>query len=670
MSNFPHLFSPLTIRNHTYRNRIITGPTMFAAAAFDSDIGENVLRMVEVRAKGGAAAVTTGEMCVNHEEGDALVNVPVDYSKHEGSYFDGFKDYASRIKKHGAIAMVEFAHDTSFAEVKPPYHPVGPVSYVRADGVEVKAMDEAMMKKIIADFVQATQFMMAAGFDGIMVHTGHGFLFQQFISPLFNKRTDEYGGSMENRARFPLMLLEAVREAGGEEMILELRFSAEDGLPGGMTIDDCVEFCQIIDGKVDIIHISNGLKWLGYRTHTFTSMYDVHGYNVPFAEKVKAIVTQSKVAVVGGINSPELAEEIIAGGKADLVVLARQAFADPEFPNKAANGQEDRIRRCVRCYHCYPGAYREHETDLEINELKKIMRKIMREQRQTGHCAINPQSDFTVYPERFPAPAGSRRVLIVGGGVAGMQAALTARERGHKVTLAEKSGMLGGVLNFTEKDIYKVDLKNFKNVLMREVENDEEIAIRLNTEVTPEFIEEFKPDVLILAVGATPVMPGIPGIEQGMDAVQMYSNLEGVGPKVVFVGGGLVGCEAGLDLAGAGHEVTVVEMMDRIAPETYTMYRAALLDAMDKNGVKQILGHRCTEILPHGVKAVDGQGKEIFLEADTICYAAGMKANRGIVENLKAAAGNIQVFEIGDCVCAGKVADATTAAYKAAMTII
>ena len=595
MNKFPNLFSPITIRNHTYRNRIITGPTMFAAAAFVEGFGESVFRMVERRAQGGAACVATGEININTEEGDCLLSLPVDYSKHEGHFFEGFQEYARRIKKNGAIALIEFGHDVAYAEVKPPHHPYGPMAFTREDGVEVLAMDEAIMKKITDDYARATKFMMAAGFDGVLLHGGHGFIFQIFISPYFNKRTDKYGGSMENRARFPVQILDAIRAAGGENMLIEVRMSAEDGLPGGMTIDDCVEFCRLIDGKADIIHVSNGLKRPGNRTHCFTSMYDAHGYNVPFAEKIKKAVTKAKVAVVGGINSPELAEDIIAKGKADFVILAREAFADPEFPNKAANGQDDRIRRCVRCFDCYPGGYREHETEMDLAKFNEVVPQKML--AQVGQCAINPLSNFHIYPEKYPVPAGSRNVLVVGGGVAGMQAAITASERGHQVTIAEKSGTLGGILNFTDYDAYKVDLRNFKNLLVREMDL-RKIKVLLNTEVTADFLKEFQPDNVILAVGSSPVVPRIPGIETAVDALELYRNLDKAGHKVVIIGGGLVGCETGLNLAKAGHDVTVVEMQDRMAPEAFSMPRAALLDQMDRDGVHQLLGHKCVAILP------------------------------------------------------------------------
>ena len=667
MSKYPNLFSPITIRNHTYRNRITTGPTMFAAAAFLEGFEEGVFRMVERRAEGGAAAVATGEMAVNTEEGDCLINASVDYSRHEGRYFEGFKEYANRIKKHGAIAMVEFGHDVAYAEVKPPYHPYGPVAFVREDGVQVLAMDEAMMDKIANDIARAARFMMAAGFDGILLHGGHGFLFQQFISPHFNTRTDEYGGSMENRARFPLKVLKALREAGGEDMILELRFSAEDGLPGGMTIDDCVEFCKFIDGKVDIIHVSNGLKWLGYRTHCFTSMYEAHGYNARFAEAIKKAVTQSKVAVIGGINSPELAEEIIASGKADLVVLGRQAFADPEFPNKAATGRGDLIRRCVRCFHCYPGGYREHETELPLAEFVPYVLPKMLE--VVGQCAINPVSNFHIDPQSFPAPADRRKVLVVGGGIAGIQAAITASERGHEVTLGEKSGVLGGILNFTDHDVNKGDLRGFKDVLIREIE-EKGIAVLLNTEVTSQFLKDFQPDAVILAVGSSPLLPPIPGVEHAMDALDLYGNLDRVGKRVVIIGGGLVGCETGLHLAATGHEVTIIEMLERMAPETFGMPRAALLDEMERRGVRQVLGHRCTEILMNGVKVIDANGNEEMIEADSVCYSVGMKPRSETVASLKEQVPGVPVFEIGDCRCVGKVVNATESAYRVAMGIV
>ena len=250
-----------------------------------------------------------------------------------------------------------------------------------------------------------------------------------------------------------------------------------------------------------------------------------------------------------------------------------------------------------------------------------------------------------------------------------MQAAISAGERGHRVTLAERCDGLGGILNFTDRDAYKSDLRDLKNVLIREIET-RDIDVLTNTQVTAEFVRDFRPDAVILAVGSSPLLPPIPGIEHAMDALELYRDKDRVGRRVVMIGGGLVGCEAGLHLAATGHDVTIVEMLDRVAPETFAMIRAALLDEMFKRGIRQLLGHRCVGILPNGVRVVGNEGDESFLEADTICYSVGMKVCGEMAASLRAAAGGVPVFEVGDCTCVGKVANATESAYRAAMEIV
>ena len=532
---FPHVFEPITIRGKTYKNRLIAAPTMFAHSIFTIPaMKENVYRMVENRARGGFAAVSTGEHPVNAEEGTALFyEHPIDFTKPEGPDFEAIREYADRIRKYGALCYFEFCHEGARAEHNPPYSPWGPDGYVREDGVEVKALDLPMMEKICTDFYNISRYARLCGFDGVLLHGGHGFIIQQFVSPWTNHRTDEFGGSMENRARFPKMIIDACRRGIGEDGIIEFRFSAEDGEPGGMTIGDTVEFCKEIDGLVDIIHVSNGLKWAGSRTHTFSSFLDPHGINVEHAAKVKAAVKQSKVAVIGGFNSPEHCEEVLAAGKADFIELGRQGFADPEFPNKALNGQEDSIRRCVRCFQCYPG-FCEHPTDIPLfekigpEEAGKIYSPFA-----MGRCAINPNSGFGWYPETVSAPQGSRKVLIVGGGPGGLQAAITCAQRGHRAVLVEKAGRLGGTMNFTDTDGDKVDLRNFKNLLIREAEGCG-TDIRLNTTVTQELLDEVKPDVVLLAVGGRPTVPPIPGIETAMDALTAYDSMDKVGKRVVL----------------------------------------------------------------------------------------------------------------------------------------
>lgn len=527
-----------------------------------------------------------------------------------------------------------------------------------------------MMKKVCDDFARISRFAKACGFDGVLVHGGHGFNMQQFISPWTNHRTDEFGGSMNNRARFPMMLLDTVREAIGEEMIIELRISAEDGVKGGLTIDDTVEFCKLIDGKVDIIHVSNGLKWAGNQTNTFSDFFNIHGVNVEFAAKIKKAVRRSLIAVIGGINSPELAEEIIASGNADFIELGRQGFADPEFANKTKNGQADTIRRCVRCFQCYPG-FCEHKTDLPLWEKglpKEEVAKIY-SPASMGRCAINPNSGFGHYPDLMPIPVGSREVLIIGGGVGGLQAALTAKERGHKVTLVEKTNKLGGIINFTDIDADKVDLRNFKNLLIREVENAKDIKIIMNREADGNLIDEINPDSVIIAVGAYPLVPKIPGIDTAMNALEAYNSTDKIGKNVVLIGGGLVGCEVGLHLANEGRSVTIIEMNTMMAFETFGYYRNALMNEMDNRALVQILGSKCLEFKKDGVVILK-DGQESFINADTVIYSMGMKSNTKAVERLKESCKHRQVHIIGDCLKPGKVGDSVRSGYMAAMSII
>jgi 2,4-dienoyl-CoA reductase-like NADH-dependent reductase (Old Yellow Enzyme family)/thioredoxin reductase len=627
--------------------------------------------MVENRAKGGSGAVSTGEISVNAEEAKCLfLERAVDFTKFEGEDFEAIKEYATRIKKHGAIAYLEFCHEGSRSEAKPPYQPWGPMSYVREDGVEVKAMDMAMMEKVCNDYYNISRFARECGFDGVLIHGGHGFNIQEFISPWTNQRTDEFGITMENKARFPKMLIEAARRGIGEDKIIELRLSAEDGVEEGLKIEDTVEFCKLIDGMVDIIHVSNGLKWAGNQTNTFSDFFDMHGVNIEHAAKIKEAVTKSYVSVIGGINSPELAEEIIKSGKADFVELGRQGFADPEFANKAKNGQEDKIRRCVRCFNCYPG-FCEHKTDVPLWEKGLSQEEVAKiySPASMGQCAINPNSGFGHYEECYPLPEKEQHVLIIGGGVGGLQAAITASERGHSVTLVEKSDRLGGIINFTDVDEDKVDLRNFKNLLIREVTENEKIKVILNKTADEKMINEINPDSVIIAIGSSSLIPSIKGIDKAIPALDVYRNINRVGQRVVLVGGGLVGCEVGLYLASEGREVSIVEMNTMMAFETFGYYRNGLLDEMDKRKINQYLGAKCLEMHENGI-VVEQAGEDKLIPANTVVFSMGMSPNQQEAQQLAKACGERNVFVIGDCVKAGKVGDAVRSGYLAALQIV
>lgn len=672
MQKYPHLFSPIKIRKHTYKNRILSAPMLFGFYALEKGSDERVYRIIEDRARGGAAEVVVGETPVNNTDAPDILlpGLEVDYRQTTGRSFEAYKKYADVIKKHNTVALIELFHA---GHAKSPLlfgdrvNPWGPVGFVREDGVTVEAFDAAKMKKVRDDFVTCSQFMKEAGFDGICIHGGHGFLFTQFLSPSSNRRTDEYGGNLENRGRFPRQIVGDIRLNLGADFIIELRINGADLVPGGSTNEEMAGFCGTLDGLVDIIHVSSGFKSMGYATHEFTSMYDIHGVNVERAANIRK-KTNIPVTVVGGINSPEFAESIIAEGKVDFVSLGRQMIADPEFAAKAGGGRGDGIRRCLRCYHCYLGMPEIPGDKMRVSFGPHVTMGQLLD--GVEFCTINPRANREVHLEGMPVPQGSRQVLVVGGGPGGMQAAITACDRGHKVTLVEKEGSLGGLLYFTDTDVHKVDLKNFKDLLVREVQR-RDIKVLLATTATPGLIAGFKADAVILAIGASPTQPPIPGIQTAMHVLDIYKPGCKPGKKVVMVGGGLAGCETALDLAAKGHGVTIVEMLDRLATEAHAMALTATIREIEqRNNITVKTGLKCIEFMPQCIKVESASGRVEEIRGDTIVYSLGMNARRAETERLRSAAGRAAVFEVGDCVRGAKVFDAISEGFLAAMKIL
>lgn len=664
MCKFPKLFEPLKINDaYTMKNRICCAPMAFALIACDPEASEKSFRKLEAPARGGDAMVCAGELDVNFVDAVRIPLPPVDFTEKDSYAVRQVGEYARRIHKHGAIALCELVHcgaeKMPFDETQ---EAIGPVDEVKPSGVHVRAMTKDDMDRIAQDFVIGAQFAKNCGFDGITIHGGHGFLFTQFLSSTINRRTDEYGGSLENRAKFPIQILKAIRDAMGKDFIIEFRVSGDDTYQDerhGVTPEETGKFAHMLEGIVDLIQVSVGLYYDAVVTHQFSSMFVPHGVNVSISKTIKQY-TSLPVGVIGGINAPEQMEQMIANGEADYIALGRQSLADPELANKAKNGQEDRIRRCLRCFKCFPGSPEEGYTDLPFtsNELAKTV----------GACTINPLANLPFDPYELEPATEKKRVLIVGGGVAGMQAAITACDRGHQVILADKSGKLGGLLFFTDVDTDKPDLKNFKDMLIGEVER-RDIDVRLNTEIGPDSLKEIAPDELIIATGSLPNHPPIPGIENAIQSLEVYKGTAQAGENVVMIGGGLIGSEQGLFLAKTGHHVTVVEMLPRVANEAYGMYREALANEMAKENMELYENTKCLEIGKDYVKVQLPDGQEKVLHADTVLYALGMKAAPYQELEAAAQAAGIPVQVIGDAIRPAKVDQATRTGYLAGIKI-
>lgn len=659
MEKYNNLFKPLKINNKfTYKNRIESAPMAFGMIALDPDAADKSFRKLESIARGGDACVVVGEIDVNFKDAIRIPLPEIDFNETNGYAAERIGEYARRIKKHGAIALAELCHPGA---EKVPFGPdqetIGPNDEVRPNGTKVRAMTKEDMDRIAKDFVTGSKFLKAAGFDGVLIHGGHGFIFTQFLSPTYNKRTDEYGGSLENRAKFPIQILKAIRDAMGPDFIIELRISGDDGYQGGVTPEETGMFVHMLEGIIDSVQISVGIYYDAIETHQFSSMFVEHGCNANISAIIKKY-TSLPVGVIGGINSPEQMEQIIADGMADYIVLGRQSLADPELANKVKEGKADQVRRCLRCFKCFPGSPEEGYTDIPVssNELAKIV----------GYCTINPLANLPFDPYELEDAKESRKVLIIGGGVAGMQAAMTACDRGHKVILVEKEDKLGGLLYFTDVDTDKPDLMDFKNLMIREVER-RDIDIRMNTVANPELIKEIEPDEIIIATGSLPITPPISGIENAVQSMEVYKGKVIPGKKIIMIGGGLIGSEQGLFLAKTGHEVTVIEMLPRVANESYGMYREALVREMRKENMTLLEGTKCLEIAKDYVKVQLPDGTREVLKADTILYALGMKSVS--YEELMDAAGDIPVTVIGDAIAPAKVDQATKTGYLAGIEI-
>ena len=560
-------------------------------------------------------------------------------------------EFVIAIKAYGAVPSVQLNHHGQ--QVRPDRNdgrsPIGPMGFIREDGVKVLAMDEDMIEEAIEAYANAALFCKKAGFEMVQVHGAHGWLIAQFLSPYNNRRTDRWGGNLENRARFPMEVINRIRQKCGRDFLIEYRISGDEMIEGGMQIDDVIEFVKMIEDSIDIIHVSAGIH---DNLYTIKRMFPIiwftkPGCNVDLAEAVKKQVNLP-VITVGGINTPEHAEQILADGKADIIGMGRQLICDPEFPNKARRGLREDIIPCMRCNSC-------------------IAPLVPGGNFHFG-CAANPRIGRDRMLQRIQEPEASRRVVVVGGGPGGMMAAITAAERGHKVTLLEKSGALGGLLKTIDQEPAKWEVKRYKDFLVSRT-HKMVTDIRLNAEAIPEVVEALNPDVVIAAVGSKPIVPDLTGMdkEKALTVMDVYYNTETIGQDVVIVGGGLLGCEAALFLSERGRKVTIIEMLNKIGDPTYPHYNIPLVEAIDNEpNIRVKLQTKCVAVTPEGVR-LEKDGKEEIMSADSIVFLIGQTPERETVEKFRDCA--LQFYSVGDCVKPQRIMEATRMGFFSAMNI-
>jgi 2,4-dienoyl-CoA reductase-like NADH-dependent reductase (Old Yellow Enzyme family)/thioredoxin reductase len=645
---YPHLFEPITLGGALFRSRIFASPTGCLMVDADGGPTPEGVAFYERKAIGGAAAVTIGDCIVDSKIGQIT---PYQIRLDEPRNLPRLSALAESIYRHGAVASVELQHGGMFAHLayESGAQLLGPVDMaipderrvnndghdaaISSDGLRhIKGMTEDDIDQLITSFARSARLAKQCGFGMVMIHAGHGWGLAQFLSPKLNTRKDRWGGDFEGRTRLPLAVISAVRKEVGAKFPIEVRISGAECTDDGYDIYEGIRIAKALDGAADLIHVSAGHHESVYATMiTHPSMFLEDGCNVKYAAEIKKHI-KTPVATVGALSGPMLMEEIIASGQADVVEIARGLLSDPDLPIKARADKSGDINECMRCCAC-------------------LSNSTLRRRRA---CAINPEIGREL-EVRYESPAASsKRVLVIGGGVAGMEAALTARRRGHEVRIIEKNNRLGGVL-LCEKDVsFKSKLRDYLERQIRRI-SQHDITVSLGTVATAPMAEEYKPDAIIAALGARPIKPAISGIEGAnvFGAEEIYRNPKLAGNRTVILGGGLVGIELGIYLAGLGREVRIVEMMPQLSFGGNVAHRQALEHQIDRLNIQVDTAARILDFRD--------------LDADTVVYAVGQSPLRAEADEFRFLAP--EFYQIGDCLSPANIMKATEAAFTVARDI-
>jgi 2,4-dienoyl-CoA reductase-like NADH-dependent reductase (Old Yellow Enzyme family)/NADPH-dependent 2,4-dienoyl-CoA reductase/sulfur reductase-like enzyme len=641
---FPHLLAPLKIGSVVYRNRMFCAPTGHTDLAFGGQPSIDAIMYFERKAMGGAAVVTTGEVVVDPDE-------------MTGGYWPrtldlknrNFPRLASMVTRHGGVASVELQWQGMLSRLRGPKidRPAwGPVDMELPFG-KVTAMTDARFDEVIKAFGQAGLDAKKRGFQMVCLHGAHGWGLQQFLSPTTNTRTDRWGGTPENRCRLAVMAIDEIHRLCGRDFPVEIRISGSEIVSGGYGVDEACRIAEQLDGHADIIHVSVGSTAHGPESfaRTHVSMFYPQGRNVEYAAEIKKHAKKSLVGTVGGLSDPFFMEEILATGQADIIYMAREIICDPDMPNKVRAGHIEDVRKCMRCLNCFSECMLHGDF----------------------FCALNPETSRERENYYYLPPAVKQKVLVIGGGISGMQAALTASQSGHDVVLCEKSNQLGGAI-VCEKDV------PFKQRLHEYIEQQKyfisksKIDLRLNTEVTQEYAAAEKPDVIIAAVGSEPIIPDIPGIDlpNVHQAIDVYRDPSLARGKVVILGAGFVGTELAIYLQDFGIKTEIIEMLGDISDGGNDHHKDAVKDMIIQKKIPVHYNTKAVEMTLSGVKC-DGPDGEVFYNADTVIHSVGMKAHHDEALKFEKIA---PVFHmIGECRRPANILFATSTGYTAAKYI-
>lgn len=643
MQEFKHLFSPIKIGETTVKNRIFMPPisTNLADKGYVTDA---LVAHYAARAKGGVGLIVTEVTTVE----PTYIYLPGDMSIHDDSFIPGWKKLTEAVHQYGCKIIPQLFHPAYMAFPIPgtpqliaPSH-VGP--YYAKEAPRPVTKEE--LKVIIKQFGEAALRVKKAGGDGVEIHAAHAHgLLGGFLSPLYNKRTDEYGGDLSCRLRLTLEVIEEVRKKCGKDFIIDVRISGDEYTDGGLNINDGIYVAKKLEeAGVDMLHVSGGTTIA--RGSSIPAPGTKMGSHSLLSEEIKKYVS-IPVATVGRITEPWIADELIANGKADICMMGRANLCDPEFANKAQKGHIDEIRPCIGCLRCLTG--------------------IMFGKRVS--CTINPSLEIE-NEETIKESEVKKDVLVIGGGPAGMEAAYVARQRGHHVVLCEKSDELGGEMNLAAVPIAKQDLCKVIKYMTHKLD---EVDVRLNTEVTLDMLEnEFKGYEVIAGTGASPiVIDSFTKFKSWMTADDILSGKKFPGRKIVIIGGGSVGCETAdylaplvNDLFPRNRDVTILEMANGVMLNESGPGRSLLVRRMMQKGIHIITSAKVDEVTENEIHYTLDDQTHIIRDADTLVFAAGYRQSSQVEEMLEKS--GLSYHLIGDAHEVGNIKTAITEAYQIA----
>ncbi|WP_017211211.1 FAD-dependent oxidoreductase [Clostridium beijerinckii] len=650
-NKYTNLLSPITINGMILRNRTVMPPIGSNFATVSAEVSEEMIKYYELRAKGGTGLIIIENACVDFPMGtNGTKQCRID----DNQFVPGFYTLVERLHAYGAKVSVQLNHAGASA-YPGRLNGAQPLSSSnipsKTGGAIPRPLTIDEMKAIAKKYGEAAGRAQLAGFDSVEIHGGHSYLLSQFLSPLFNDRKDEFGGSAENRARFPRMVLDEVRAAVGPRFPVAIRISADDMLKGGNTLEDSLELMEYLQEKVDFINVSVAQNDNLYLQHDKMSLPE--GWRSYMAKAIKERFNKPVISS-GNFRTPEVCEETIKNGDADLIAMGRGLIAEPYWANKVASGKEHLLRRCISC-----------NIGCADHRLAKS---------QPIRCTINPD---LIFEDDYKDKKVKKtiNVSVIGGGTAGLEAACTAAEVGCNVTLFEEKDRLGGLAWMIGTVPAKRKIHYFVEYLENRAKELPNLTIKLKTRATKEVLSEVNPDIIVNATGSKPLLPPIPGLKEHIDkeggkikstfgfieSLNTYENEDFTGKKVVVVGGGAVGLDVVEFFAERGAQVSDIEMMPVIGKDLDTNTKLDAYHMMKENNVNQLTETALQAVNENSftVKNSEGVIEDIAFDYGFVCL--GMRAEISELPNLEeyAQEKDIKLLNIGDSVRARRIINGT-----------